>query len=209
MPNQTYALDEGGEKRLKLEWKGAFKDLNVIVDGQSIGVIPDQKALSQGQTFQLEDGSNLKVQLVRNLMSTELQVLRDGQPLPGSASDPHTRHKNAYILIYFIAGLNLVLGLLASVFNVAFLQELGIGFVSILLGLVYLILGFFVQRKSSLALILTIVLFAGDSLLGVVLAVMEGSNPGVAGLVVRVLLLILLFQGVPAIKALKTKSAKV
>jgi hypothetical protein len=206
MPNQSYALEEGGEKRLMLSWKGAFNDLNVELDGRSIGMIPNQKALIEGQTFPLEDGSTLKVQLNRSLMSTELQVLRDGQPLPGSASDPHTRYKNAYMLIYFIAGLNLVLGILASVLNITLLQDLGIGFASILVGMVYLILGFFVQRKSSLALILAIILFAADSLFGVVVTVMEGGTPGIAGLLVRVLLLIPMFQGVPAIKALKSKS---
>jgi hypothetical protein len=140
-------------------------------------------------------------------MSTELQVTRDDQPLPGSASDPKTRFKNAYLIVYFIAGLNLLLGLLASVFNVALLQELGIGFGSILLGLVFLVLGFFVQRQSSLALILAIVAFIADSLLGVVLSVLQGATPGIAGLLVRVLLLVPMFQGVPAIKTLKSKSA--
>lgn len=207
MPKQSYALETGGEKRLDISWKGAFKNVDVVLDGQSIGVIPNQKVLSQGQEFPLEDGSTLKVRLNRNLMSTELQVTRDDQPLPGSASDPKTRFKNAYLIVYFIAGLNLLLGLLASVFNVALLQELGIGFGSILLGLVFLVLGFFVQRQSSLALILAIVAFIADSLLGVVLSVLQGATPGIAGLLVRVLLLVPMFQGVPAIKALKSKSA--
>ena len=76
--------------------------------------------------------------------------MRDGEPLPGSSSDPQTRYKNAYLIVYFIAGLNLLLGVLASLFNVALLQQLGIGFGSILLGFVYLLLGFFVQKKSAL-----------------------------------------------------------
>ncbi len=207
MPKQSYALEAGGKKRLELFWKGMFNNLNVVLDGQSIGVIPNQKALSQGQTFELEDGTTLKVQLVRSLMATEVQVLRDGEPLPGSALDPQSRYKNAYLIVYFIAGLNLLLGVLASLFNVALLQQLGIGFGSILLGFVYLVLGFFVQKKSSLALILAIVLFAADSLFGVVMTVLEGGSPGFAGLIMRVVLLIPMFQGVPAVKALKTKKS--
>lgn len=207
MPKQSYALEPGGKNRVDISWKGGFNNVDVVLDGQSIGVIPNQKTLLQGQEFLLEDGSTLKVQLNRSLMSTELQVTRDGQPLPGSASDPHTRHKNAYLIVYFIAGLNLLLGLLASVFNVALLQDLGIGFGSIILGLIYLVLGFFVQRQSSLALIMAIVLFITDSLYGVVLSVLQGGSPGIAGLVVRILILVPLFQGVPAIKALKSKSA--
>jgi len=207
MPKQSYALETGGEKRLDISWKGMFKNVDVVLDGQSIGVIPDQKTLMQGQEFPLEDGSILKVQLKRNVTASELQVTRNGQPLPGSSSDPNTRHKNAYIIVYFIAGLNLVLGLLAGVFNVAFVQSLGIGFASIILGLIYLVLGFFVQKKSSLALILAIFLFITDSFLGLVLTVSQGGNPGFAGILVRILFLIPLFQGMPAIKALKAKTA--
>lgn len=207
MPKQSYAFETGGEKRLDISWKGMFNNVDVVMDGQSIGVIPNQKTLRQGQEFTLEDGSILKLQLNRSLMSTELQVTRDGQPLPGSASDPQTRYKNAYLLVYFIAGLNLLLGILASLFNIAILQDLGIGFGSIVLGLIYLILGFFVQRKSSLALILAIVLFIADSLFGLVSTVALGGSPGIAGLIIRVLILVPLFQGIPAIKALKSKSA--
>jgi hypothetical protein len=37
----------------------------------------------------------------------------NGQPIPGSASDPQTKVKNAYGMVYFVAGLNLVLGLVS------------------------------------------------------------------------------------------------
>src|SRR5690349_9384101 len=94
MPKQTFALEAGGEKRLEVSWGGMFKNTTVSLDGNSIGVIPDQKALLAGQEFRLPDGSTIKVQLVRSFISTELRVFRNGQPLPGSASDPLTRLKN-------------------------------------------------------------------------------------------------------------------
>ncbi len=156
MPKQSYALEAGGEKRLEISWTPFWKDITVSLDGNSIGTIPNQKALTTGQEFRLPDGSALKVQLVNRVTSTELQVLRNGQPLPGSASDPQTRLKYAYWVVYFVAGLNLVLGLISFLFNVEFLQQIGIGFGSILFGLVFLALGFFTQRKSMVALILAI-----------------------------------------------------
>lgn len=207
MPKQTYALEPGGEKRLEVSWRWNWKDLTVSLDGNSIGVIPDQKALSAGREFRLPDGSTLKVQLARKYMSVELQVLRNGQPLPGSTSDPETRVKTAYIIVYFLAGLNLVLGLVSSLFNVGLLQELGIGIGSIIFGLVFLALGFFTQRRSSVALILAIVLFALDGILGLVLAVSQGYNPGIGGILVRIIFLTPMVQGVAAIKALKTTKA--
>ncbi len=193
-------------KALELSWKGMYKNVTVSLDGSQVGVIPDLKALSAGQEFRLIDGSTIKVQLVNKFMSPELQVTRNGLPLPGSSSDPQTRLKNAYLMVYFIAGLNLVLGFISALFNVEFLQSIGIGSFSIIYGLVFLVLGFFVQRRSAVALILAIVLFALDGILGFVLAVAGGTNPGTAGMVARIFLLIPMVQGIGAIKALKSKS---
>jgi hypothetical protein len=205
MPKQSFALETGGEKRLEISWKGLYKDVTVSLDGNSVGIIPNQKALSAGQEFRLIDGSTIKVQLVSKLISTEMQVLRNGQPLPGSSSDPQARLKTAYGVVYFIAGLNLVLGFVSFLFNVEFLQQIGIGFSSIVSGLVFLVLGFFVQRKSTIALILAIILFALDGILGVVLAASQGYNPGAGGIIARIFLLIPMVQGVGAIKAVKLK----
>ncbi len=205
MPKQSFALEAGGEKRLEISWKGMYKDVTVSLDGTSIGVIPNQKALSAGQEFRSIDGTTIKVQLVSKFMSTELQVLRNGQPIPGSASDPQTKVKNAYGMVCFVAGLNLVLGLVSFLFNVEFLQQIGIGFGSILFGLVFLALGFFVQRKSTVALILAIVIFALDGIVGFFLAASQGYNPGGGGIIARIFLLIPMIQGVGAIKALKSK----
>lgn len=205
MPKQSFALEAGGEKRLEISWKGLYKDVTVSLDGNSVGIIPNQKALSAGQEFRLIDGSTIKVQLVSKLISTEMQVLRNGQPLPGSSSDPQARLKTAYGVVYFIAGLNLVLGFVSFLFNVEFLQQIGIGFSSIVFGLVFLVLGFFVQRKSTIALILAIILFALDGILGVVLAASQGYNPGAGGIIARIFLLIPMVQGVGAIKAVKLK----
>ncbi len=205
MPKQSYALEAGGEKRLEISWKPFWKDITVTLDGNSIGTIPNQKALTSGQEFRLPDGTALKVQLVSRVTSTELQVLRNGQPPPGSASDPQIRLKYAYWVVYFVAGLNLVLGLISFLFNVEFLQQIGIGFGSILFGLVFLVLGFFTQRKSMVALILAIVIFALDGLAGLFLSAAQGGIPGIGGLFARILLLIPMIQGIGAIKALKQK----
>ncbi len=207
MPKQSFALEAGGEKRLVVSWKGLYKDVTVSLDGISVGMIPNQKALSAGQEFPLPDGSTLKVQLVSKLMSMELQVFRNGCPLPGSSSDPRTRLKTAYVMIYFVAGLNLVFGIVSFLLNVEFLQQYGIGFGSIMFGLVFLILGYFVQRKSAVALVLAIVFFVLDGILGVIFAASQGYNPGTVGIVARIFLLIPMIQGVGAIKALKSKGS--
>ncbi len=206
MAKQSYALEAGGPRRLEVAWKGLYKDLTLTLDGAVVGTVPDQKALVQGQEFRLLDGSTLKIKLVQKLYSTELQVLRNGQPLPGSMSDPQTKLKNAYTVVYFVAGLNLLLGILSWALDIKFLQELGNGFASLLFGLVFLGLGYFVQRKSSFALIVAIVLMAIDALGGLVLAAMSGSGSSVGGLFARIILMIPMIQGVAAIKTLKAQA---
>ncbi len=203
MAKLMFALEPGGEKRLQVSWKGLYKETSVYFDDQLVGTIQGQKALTTGQDFTLIDGSTLHVQLVSKVFNTELQVLRNGQPLPGSASDPQARLKGAYTITYFIAGLNLVLGIVATLFQVELLLELGIGIYSILFGLIFLVLAIFVQRKSMAALIIAIILFIGDGVLGFVFAILAGAMPSTAGLFGRIILLIPMFMGIGAIKALK------
>lgn len=206
MAKQSFALETGGPRRLQIGWKGMYKEVTVWLDDTVVGVIPDQKALMKGQEFRLVDGSTLKVQLITKVYSSELQVLRNGQPLPGSGSDPNTKLKNAYLMVYFIGVLNLILGIISMLFKVQFLQGMGLGFGSILFGLVFLGLGYFVQRRSSFALLVAIVLFSIDAILGLVFSASEGYNPG-GGIVARIILMIPMIQGVGAIKLLKTKTA--
>jgi hypothetical protein len=203
MPKQAYAIAAGDKKRLEIAWKMGWKDITVSFDGNTIGTIPDQQALSAGQEFPIPDGSTIKIQLVSKFSSKALQILRNGQPLPGSASDPLTQVKSAYQIAYFVAGLNLVLGFASIIFTIEFLQNLGIGFFLILFGMVFLVLAFFTQRRSSIALILAIVILALDGIIGAILLISRGNSTVVGGLAARFILIIPMVQGIGAIKALK------
>jgi len=205
MPTLTYALEKDGPQRLEIAWRGMYRNVTVALDGNELGTIPDQRALAAGESFSLPDGSRLSVQLVRKLSGAELQVLRNGQPLPGSASDPESRLKGAYGIIFFVAVLNLVLGLITVLGDVEFLQSIGIGPYSIAFGVLFAVLGYFTMRRSVAALVLAIVLFALDAILGVALAAGAGATPNVAGIVFRVLLIWPMAQGVGAIRTLKER----
>jgi hypothetical protein len=157
--------------------------------------------------FVLPDNSHVRVQLVAKLGSAELRVTRDGRPLPGSASDPTQRIKLAYGILFFIAGLNIILGLIGLITQSDFLAELGMGLGSVIFGLFFLGAAFFVMRHSKIALILAIVVFALDGLLGVVLTIAAGAAPAVGGLVARIFLFIPLVNGVKAIDRLKRDEA--
>ena len=104
--------------------------------------------------------------------------------------------------------MNLLLCVLSLLIKSEFLQTLSYWPVSIAFGLTFLVLGFLIQRRSSVALILAIVIFALDGLLGIYLAIAGGAQTFVGGLRVGVRLLIPMVEGVGAVKALKAKEGE-
>jgi hypothetical protein len=74
--------------------------------------------------------------------------------------DPAKRLALSASSIYLAAGLIIVLGLIANIFQVKFLQTLGFGILSAAIGFLLLLLGFFTQRRSLFALILAVVLMS-------------------------------------------------
>ncbi len=202
MPKKSYAIEQGGMERVLVSWKSFWKDLTIEFDGNLIGTIPNQKELQKGRTFELSDGSNLEVKLARTWASAELQLLRNGKPLPGSGSDPRTRLKQSYGILYFVGGINFVLGLVAWLFQIDFLLELGMGLYSIIVGSIYLLLAFLVQKRSRIALILAMLLYGLETILG-------AMNGAVSGLIVRVLFMVMMWQGFGAIKELRIENENV
>lgn len=166
MPTQKLALIRGGPKRLEIS-RALFSWRNIVVrlDGQEVGAIRTRKELIAGQHFPLPDGSVLTLRLTRSFLNSELQVFRDGWPVPGSSSDPAKLLSNAYQAIFFIAGVNIVVGLLALLFNVQILAGLGANAITFLFGLVFLALGFAVKSESKTALWIAIGIFALDTVL--------------------------------------------
>jgi hypothetical protein len=198
MPTRKYILERGGTQRLEISWKILWKNITIRLEGKEIGSIKNQKELLAGRDFSLNDGSILKVKLIQGF-SPELQVTRDGQPLPGSDSDPFQRLSLAYKMVLFIGWLNVVLWLIAELLKVGFLQRFGFGFGSIIVGIIFLILGFFMKRKSKYALLIAIILFFGDGILAAFFLSEQARNYVTGGIVARIFLLIPMIQGVSAI----------
>ena len=207
MPTKKFAFDKGGPERLELEWQGNFKNLEVRLDGAILGSFENAKELKAGGTYPLEDGSTLEVKLATTALFPELTLTRNGRALPGSATDPAQRVKAAAGMIFFVAGFNVLLGLVAAAFNVQFLQSIGVGMGSVLEGAIYGGLGYFVGQRSIVALGLAVGLFVIDGIL--LLASGSGSAPPpVGGLVARFFFLVPMVMGFPALRALKEEDAR-
>lgn len=204
MPKRTFALSHGGPAVIQLAWRGSWKDLQVSYDGQPVGTIPDRRALEDGRAFPLPDGTELHVQLVKSLASAELQVTRDGEPLPGSASDPRYVVQQAAGMLYFIGGLNAVLGVVASLGDVSVLQAAGLGWWSVAVGAVYAGLGLLVQyARSKVALAVGATLFVLDGLFTIYAALSTGGAPPIGPTIARVFFVLPMIRGFGGLRALE------
>jgi hypothetical protein len=203
MPKKAFALDAGGPPRVEIQWRGIWKDVRVRVDGNELAVIPNKGELERGRDIPLPMGGVLGVKLVSQFAAVELRVTRDGISLPGSASDPAERVRQAAYVLYFIAGLNLVLGLATELGGVEFLRSLGLGWASAAEGLVFGLLGWRTAKRSQIALMLGIALFGVDTILIVVGGVQSAGTFPMGGLVARVLFFMPLIKGLQGFRELK------
>ena len=205
MPTRKFALQKGEEPRLEIRWRGIWKEIRVLLDGAEIGEIGGSAELKAGKEFRLPGGQGtLRVQLVQTFGSAELQVLRNGQPLPGSGSDPEVQLKGAWGILMFIAGLNLVVGLATVVFEVEALAQMGLGVGSLVVAVIYLGLALVVRKyRSPIALGVAIALFAIDGLLTIASGFEGTGTPPVGGVIMRVFLILPMIKGFSAIRALK------
>jgi hypothetical protein len=212
MVKQAFALERGQQNRLEVSWSGAWKDVQIALDGTPIGSFETKRELEAGGSFTLPDGSQLQVKLERRGMDTTLRVLRNGVPLRRGASSPAERVALAAAALYVIAVVNIVVGFIADFWEVSALVRPGGGFFLILGGLIFACLARATKAKHSLfALVLGTAVFALDSVLWVPLLERRSSTTGelivnVMGLaVMRTLLFIPMLRGVPALNALTQK----
>jgi hypothetical protein len=203
MPAQTYTLDPDDPKRLDIVYKSMWRGATVLLDGQEIGTVPGKQELLRGQEFKLPDGSMLKLRLIQRLTGSELHILRDGQPIPGSASHPETAVKTAYWTLFLIAGISILFGAAAQVLHVNMLATMGIAGFSVFFGVAYAVLGFLVRRHSLPAMYAGFALYAADTILGFVLTARSGGVPDMFNILFRGLIFIPLVQGMGALRALK------
>lgn len=203
MPALTYTLDPDNPKRLDIAIVSFWRGATVWLDGQEIGTVEGKQELLKGHQFKLPDGSTLELRLIQSLLGSQLHVLRDGQPIPGSASHPETAVKTASWALFLIAGISILFGVVAQVSRVNMLGEMGIGGFSVFFGVAYAVLGYLVRRHSLPAMYAGIALYAVDTILGLVLTAMSGGVPGLFNIMFRGLMFIPLVQGVGGLRALK------
>jgi len=210
MPKKQFILEENGRHTLELTWDSMWRNFTIHFDGAPIDKIEgSSKGMRTGKTITLPDDSELSVKLKQNILAAELEVLRNGYPLPGSATHPRQKLTQAYTIIFIIGALNLLLGLAGLVSTAEWVLLISAGWITAVFGLFILFLGWLVRAKQSLpALITAIFMYVADGLLGVTAVIVSGSAPGVGGLIVRVLFIVGMAQGIKALNEIKSNERK-
>ncbi len=121
------------------------------------------------------------------------------------ASASEEQLKTAYGAIFFIAGLSIVVGTVVELFRVEFLLQRGMDFFSILYGVLFLVLGFYVKLRSTISLGVAVVLYALDGILAVIVF---GLTSSIGTIMWRIFLLPLMIKGFGAISSLKQEELK-
>lgn len=198
MPKQKLSLEEGGDKRVEISWGMGWRNFTVSVDGEPIGTISGgQKAIRAGSEFNLRDGGRLHVKL-EGTFAPQLAVTRDGDPLPGSATHPVKLAASARNIVLFVAVFNIIIGVVLSALTGGG-AAVGIGIESAIFGVLFLVLGVIIHvRKSWITLLVATVIFGLDAVGTLILTAVDGGNPNVFGIMVRVVLLIYMGRGVQA-----------
>lgn len=107
--------------------------------------------------------------------------------------------------------MSLAVGLLAEVFSVEFLRQIGLGWGSVVEGFIFLGLGIWVhKRQSVVGLALAVGLYALDMIVGIVtIASQPGTTSSGGGYIVKILFLVFMSRGFGAIRDLRREQSPV
>lgn len=206
MPTKIYYLDEARTQPLKVTWGWNWRKLAVSYQGQEIGQFATTSQLKEGNTFTLPDGRELAVQLRTRMAQPQLEILLDGQPLPGTDTHPRQQFQQARYVLWFLAAVNIGLGLLVELGQIAVLLEFGMGLSTILVGLVFLGFEWWARtRLTHWAFYAAIGLLVADMLATMILTASSNSSSSSVGFVTRIFMILALMRGAAAVKELRAQ----
>jgi len=206
MPKQKLAFERGGTKQIELNWQLPWRNMTVSAGARALGQFADRAELTAGKDFPLEGGSVLRVRLRRELGLPVLDVLRDGKPLPGSASDPQQRLNVAVFMIFLLGGLTLVMSLVALATGASALVKLGLGWYSLPMGVLFPALGLIARKRHAWALFAALALFLGDGVANLYVAEMQGGRPPIGAVLLRLFFIIPILTGVRGVNTLNQEN---
>jgi hypothetical protein len=194
MPTKTYYLDSARTDAVTASWSLFFRNFCLRYQGQELGRLTPTE-LKTGREFVLPDGRLLLVRLQQKFGAQGLDFQVEGQPLGGTVNDPLTQINTGFAALLLIAGLNVILSLVALLGQVEALGQLGLGWETLVEGLLYA--GLAVLGKYRLA---AWAFYVGLGLLVLDGLFLLGSSQATGGLVVRIFLGIAIYRGAAGVR---------
>jgi hypothetical protein len=206
MTTQKYAIEVGAPPRLELEWESYMRDFQVRFDGEEIGrITTGKRSLREPHLFTLPDGSELSIRLHESGLTEELELLRDGRPLPGSAADPFTKFSAAIRTSFFWGVVLIFVGIAAAISNSNLIRELVFAPSSAVFGLILIGLAYWMSRQSVVAGMLAAAVVLAEFILCLTLNIDAGTPVNVLttiGIVLRVAFFVPIVQGIRPLRSL-------
>ncbi len=205
MASKTYYLDANRTQDLKVSWGMLWRNFTVAYQGQEVGRLSSSNELKEGVLFTLPDGRELSARLRSSMGQQQLELLLEGRPLAGSATDPQEQFRQGRYMLWLVATLNIGLGLIAELGQVDSLQELGMGYGTVGFGALFIGLEWWARtKKTPLAFYLAIGLLVLDVMITLAMA---PKSAGGGGWFLRFIICMVLYRGAVAAKSLASTQA--
>lgn len=230
---RAYAIEPGGKPRIEIVSDLSWRKAKILFDGVLVKAISSKREFLTSQEIQLPDKSMLRIKLAKVMFSYyEVQLWRNGEPLHNfeHLSGPLFKVTKANSSVA-VAGILpiiwvitlLILSLISSKLVSFRPSDIPYLLSIVLWGGLFLVLAFFGQRHSMIALFLATALYTLDGVVGTILygsmgyALINSRGalelltfllywPWAIGfLVMHIVLLVPMIQGCFALSALKKK----
>lgn len=172
MAREQYSLQPGTPERLvvswdKRWWEKEWKNFAIYLDGRELCKFDNPDSIKSGQCFDLNDGTQIKVRLIRDFIFWYLQILWRDRPVPGSETDPETQLRKAEQTFSLIFKIFSTVFVILFIFSAAATKDsfffmfmssgekaIFIIFMALFYSLnvlPYFLIAYFLQRKAKLA----------------------------------------------------------
>ena len=206
MPTKTFYLDANHTEPLTAKWGLFYRNFTVSHGGTVLAPSNPDATIAQGRQYRLPDGRIFSAQHKQNTYPQELELLIDGQPVPGSGTHPVERIKQAWYILLILGILNIGLGVVAEFGHIEVLLQFGVGWGSIVEGIAYIALGYFGYFRTSVpALTTALVLLVLDAIVSITSAFSTGNSPAFGGLLMRAFFCVAVFRAVQAAQQLRNE----
>lgn len=207
MAEHIYYTDKERQQCLTASWNKNWSNFQLRYQDEVVCSFATKKELVAGRQFVMPDGHLLSVRLKGGL-EQELELLRDGLPLPIKSVHPRSNGRTVFHLAILLGILNIASGIVALITQSDLMLSIGFGYGSVAIGAAYFLLACGIRHFFSLAFYAISALIMLDLvLLFVITETREGPTSPVSGMFIKLFLVYAYIKGAGAMARLKSQAA--